>query len=195
MNERNRKSILAEKDKLEESIIKKEEILREIKELVEELKQSEIVSDLQILGDLYKITDDEQKQAEKSIVKKLEKTKELCIHPILCRMGYERHIDSSARLYKADRENALHAKNRCIECGKIVYSKDRDNTDDWDSYIMTPTSMGQYGSDYVKRVIVEPTYDVRFKDLNEYYKEIMIDYPQKEVISMIKQKIKEKNSK
>lgn len=192
MNERTRKDLLKEKEELNENLLRKEQILKEIDELVSELKETKIVSDLKVLGEVYKDNLELQKQIEKRKEKKLVKSRDICTHPILCRMGYVRHIDKSSRVYKTDRENAEYAKNRCIECGKIVFSKDNDHTDDWDSYIMTPESMGQYGEPYVKRNIVEPTYDIKYKDLHEYYEEIMLDYPQKEVIQKIKQKIKEK---
>ena len=192
MNERTRKDLLSEKEKLSDNLLRKEQILKEIDELVVELKQLQIISDLKTLGDVYKDNLELQKQIEKRIQKKISKSRDACTHPILYRIGYQKHIDNSARLYKAEKEDALHCKVRCLECGKYTYTKNNDGSEDWDNYILVPDSLIQLGEDYVKRIIVDSSYNIKFKDLFDYYQEIMLDYPQKEVIQKIKQKIKEK---
>ena len=190
MDKETRDSILDEMKRKEEIIKNKEKMLKEIKVLVNELKESSIVNDLKQFGEAYKFYLQEEQESEKILKKIVERSERVCIHPILCRMGYQRHIDKSARLYKTDRENALHAKNKCIECGKVVYSKDRDDSADWDSYIIAPISAGQTLDGYVKRVIVEPTVRCSYSDLREYYHEIMLDNTEREAIKLVKEKVK-----
>ena len=192
MNEKIRKKVLNDKEEYENTITRKQEILNEIKELTEELKKCEIVNKLKELGTEYLYEENLQQKLAEQQIKDLDKLKDVCTHPILAITSYKKHNGSNRVINAKTREEAEYASLRCLECGKITFSKDKDDTDDWDKFIHTPASVGQLDADYVKRITFELPLNVKFKDLYDYYQEIMLDAPQKETIIKVLEKVKEK---
>lgn len=192
MNEKIRKKVLNDKEEYENTITRKQEILNEIKELTEELKRCEIVNKLKELGTEYLYEENLQQKLAEQQIKDLDKLKDVCTHPILAITSYKKHNGSNRVINAKTREEAEYASLRCLECGKITFSKDKDDTDDWDKFIHTPASVGQLDADYVKRITFELPLNVKFKDLYDYYQEIMLDAPQKETIIKVLEKVKEK---
>ena len=192
MNEKIRKKVLNDKQEYENTITRKEEILSEIKELKEELEKCEIVKKLKELGTEYLYEENLQQKLAEQQIKDLDKLKDVCTHPILAITSYKKHNGSNRVINAKTREEAEYASLRCLECGKITFSKDKDDTDDWDKFIHTPASVGQLDADYVKRITFELPLNIKFKDLYDYYQEIMLDAPQKETIIKVLEKVKEK---
>lgn len=192
MNEKTRQKVLKDKQDFENTITRKEEILSEIKELTEELKRCEIVNKLKELGTEYLYEENLQQKLENQQLKNLDRLKEICTHPILAITSYKKHNGSNRVINAKTREEAEYASLRCLECGKITFSKDKDDSNDWDKFIHTPASVGQLDADYVKRITFELPLNVKFKDLYDYYQEIMLDAPQKETIIKVLEKVKEK---
>ena len=192
MNEKTRQKVLKDKQDFENAITRKEEILSEIKELTEELKRCEIVNKLKELGTEYLYEENLQQKLENQQLKNLDRLKEICTHPILAITSYKKHNGSNRVINAKTREEAEYASLRCLECGKITFSKDKDDSNDWDKFIHTPASVGQLDADYVKRITFELPLNIKFKDLYDYYQEIMLDAPQKETIIKVLEKVKEK---
>ncbi|MBE6159842.1 MAG: hypothetical protein E7157_02215 [Lactobacillales bacterium] len=191
MNEKTRQRVLNNKKECENTITRKQEILKEISELTEELKKCEIVNKLKELGTEYLYEEKLQQKLEEQQVSELQRIKDVCTHPILVITGYKKHKNNRVINAKT-KEEAEYASVRCLECGKVTYTKDKDDNEDWNSFILKPTSVGQLDADYVKRITFELPLNVKFKDLYNYYQEIMLDSPQKETIIKVLEKVKEK---
>lgn len=192
MNEKIRQKVLKDKQDCANTVTRKQEILDEIKDLTEELKRCEIVEKLKSLGTEYLYEENLQKKLEEQQVKDLDRLKVVCIHPILAITGYKKHNSSNRVVTAKTREEAEYASVRCLECGKITFTKEKDGSEDWDKFINKPVSVGQLDADYVKRITFELPLDVKFKELYDYYQEIMLDAPQRETIIKVLEKVKEK---
>ena len=192
MNEKTRQKVLKTRQDYENTKSRKEEILSEIKDLTEELKRCEIVSKLKELGTEYLYEESLQQKLEVQQVNDLERLKVVCIHPILAITSYKKHNGSNRVINAKTREEAEYASVKCLECGKITFTKEKDDSEDWDKFIHKPVSVGQLDADYVKRITFELPLDVKFKDIYDYYQEIMLDAPQRETIIKVLEKVKEK---
>lgn len=191
MNEKLRQKVLKTRQDCEDTKSRKQEILEEIKELTKELKKSEIIEKLKQLGQEY-LNDNylEQKLEEKQ-VQELQRIKDVCTHPILVITGYKKHNDSNRVIGVKTKEDAEYASLKCLECGKVTFTKEKDDSDDWEQFIHKPASVGQLDVDFVKRITIELPLDVKFKDMYDYYQEIMLDNTQKETIGKVLEKVKE----
>lgn len=192
MNEKTRQKVLKTREECENTKSKKEEILNEIKELTEELKRCEIVNKLKELGTEYIYEEKLQQKLEEQQVKELQRIKDVCTHPILVITGYKKHNSSNRVVSVKTRDEAEYASLKCLECGKVTFTKEKDDNKDWEQFIHAPASLGQFDADFVKRITFELPLDVKFKDIHEYYQEIMLDNPQKETIIKVLEKVKEK---
>lgn len=191
MTEKKRERILNEKKQCNDAISRKKEIIEGIKDLVEELKKCEIVTKLKSLGTEYLNEEELINKLEKLQVKEMENLRFGCTHPILIITGYKKHNGSNRVISVQDRAYAEYASVKCLECGKTTYTKNKDDSKDWDSYILTPLPLqGQIDSDYVKRITLELPKDMKFSEIYDYYQEIMFEQPQKETINKILEKIK-----
>lgn len=191
MTEKKRERILNEKKQCNDAISRKKEIIEEIKDLVEELKKCEIVTKLKSLGTEYLNEEELINKLEKLQVKEMENLRFGCTHPILIITGYKKHNGSNRVISVQDRAYAEYARVKCLECGKITYTKNQDESKDWDKFILTPLPLqGQIDSDYVKRITLELPKDMKFSEIYDYYQEIMFEQPQKETINKILEKIK-----
>lgn len=191
MNEKKRHVILKIEEEYSNNIAENRQILDEINNLVEKIKDDEKILQLKQLGNEYK----ENLKRKEEIVKQKEMTmsriRTSCTHPILCRLNYKKHRDKSSRVIDTEREDAEYSTVRCLECGKITYTKRNDGTNDWDSYIYTPNSLlGSYNDQYIRTYIVDLPANMTFKKLYDYYQEIMLQNSQVVTIEKIKQKVK-----
>lgn len=191
MTEKTRERILNEKKQCNDAISRKEEILEEIKELVEELKKCEIVTKLKSLGTEYLYEEELITNLEELQVREIDSLKYGCTHPILAITGYKKHNQSNRVISVHDRAYAEYASVKCLECGKLTYTKNQDGSKDWDKFIFKPFSLqGQFDSDYVKRPTFEIPSNMKFSEIYNYYQEIMFEQSQKDTVDKILEKIK-----
>lgn len=190
MVEKTRQEIIKGRENLEKGNEKKVEIINEIKSLVEELKNDEIIIKLKKLGNEYKKTENINTNILENEKKILEDAKEACKHPILCRMGYIRHNESN-RIVKAFKEDAEYSKVKCLECGKITYTMGKsDGNSDWEYYIHTPMSLLNLGVDFIERPIIDIPANLSFKEIYNYYQEEMYKGTERETVIKVLKKYK-----
>lgn len=193
MIEKTRERILNEQNQCEESKVRTEEIKEEINKLVEELKKCEIVTKLKSLGMEYLYEEELQSKLEELQTREIESLKFGCTHPILAITGYKKHNSSNRVISVPEEKDAEYASVKCLECGKLTYTKNKDESKEWYKYIFTPLPLqGRIDTDYVKRVVIEIPTGMKFSEIYNYYQEIMLDQPQKETINKVLEKINKK---
>lgn len=191
MTEKTRERILNERKQCEDAILRKEEIKEEMKLLVEELKKCEIVTKLKNLGMEYLYKEELITKLEELQVKEIDSLKLVCKHPILVITGYKKHNASNRVISVQYREDAEYASVKCLECGKLTFTKNQDGTKDWDKFIYTPLSLqGQIDVEYVKRPTFELPKNMKFSEIYDYYQSTMFDQPQKDTVNKVLEKVK-----
>ncbi len=192
MKENVREEILEQKKEYDDSIGKSENLLKRIDELAILLKNSDLAVELRMLGEEYKNSLLVTEELKRRYEKRLDYQKLVCSHPLLAKISYKARKENNRLITTFERDEAEHAILKCFECGKRVFTKNNDRTEDWDSYIITPNHLIQYNGPFVKREVLILPENVKFSEIYNYYQSIMFEDKESVTVRKTKEKIYEK---
>lgn len=192
MNEQMRKKINETKNKYEQLGTDKNDKLEDIKTVAQIYQESPIVQELKKLGNEYKQIEEQQHNMEKKYQSQIREMNEYCTHPLLAIISYKKRKENN-RIISTSKEEAEYAQLKCLECGKVTFTKDNDKTEDWYNYIHIPHSLvGITKEKYVKRIVIELPKRLSYEKLHKYYEEIMFEQPEEETVQKVLKKISKK---
>lgn len=189
MKEEVRTKIIKNEAEQKKTIAKKENIRKEIDELVCELLNSDIVKRLKYKGNEYKETAKVIELLKQQNIDIRNDANFCCGHPIVYLVGYRKH-NASNRVVTAPKEEAEYAQVRCLECKKLLYTLDKkSDLNNFDKMIFIQHyARKQSDPEYQERPVLKTLDGINFSEVYEEYQKLLIDESEEIVVQKILKK-------